>query len=115
MELVKAFEKVNGVPVHYKLVDRRPGDVATCYANADKAWKELNWKTEKTIERHVSRYVETGNRKIQMDTKDKKRCEWRLTSYFCNYGREKQVWRPVFQYIIDYFFNKSRISASNSS
>ena len=50
LELVKAFEKVNGVPVHYKLVDRRPGDVATCYANADKAWKELNWKTEKTIE-----------------------------------------------------------------
>ncbi|MFI3064154.1 UDP-glucose 4-epimerase GalE [Streptococcus suis] len=50
LELVKAFEKVNGVPVHYKLVDRRPGDVATCYANADKALAELNWKTEKTIE-----------------------------------------------------------------
>ncbi|HIH7895109.1 TPA: UDP-glucose 4-epimerase GalE [Streptococcus suis] len=50
LELVQAFEKVNGVPVPYKIVDRRPGDVATCYANADKAWKELNWKTEKTIE-----------------------------------------------------------------
>ncbi|HFU4455056.1 TPA: UDP-glucose 4-epimerase GalE [Streptococcus suis] len=50
LELVQAFEKVNGVPVPYKIVDRRPGDVATCYANADKALTELNWKTEKTIE-----------------------------------------------------------------
>ncbi|HEM6272331.1 TPA: UDP-glucose 4-epimerase GalE [Streptococcus suis] len=50
LELVEAFEKVNGVPVPYKIVDRRPGDVATCYANADKALAELNWKTEKAIE-----------------------------------------------------------------
>ncbi|HEM6339067.1 TPA: UDP-glucose 4-epimerase GalE [Streptococcus suis] len=50
LDLVQAFEKVNGVPVPYKIVDRRPGDVATCYANADKALAELNWKTEKTIE-----------------------------------------------------------------
>ncbi|WNO79257.1 UDP-glucose 4-epimerase GalE [Streptococcus suis] len=50
LELVQAFEKVNGVPIPYKIVDRRPGDVATCYANADKALAELNWKTEKTIE-----------------------------------------------------------------
>ncbi|HEL1907272.1 TPA: UDP-glucose 4-epimerase GalE [Streptococcus suis] len=50
LELVQAFEKVNGVPILYKIVDRRPGDVATCYANADKALAELNWKTEKTIE-----------------------------------------------------------------
>ncbi|HFI0332229.1 TPA: UDP-glucose 4-epimerase GalE [Streptococcus suis] len=50
LELVQAFERVNGVPVPYKIVDRRPGDVATCYANADKALAELIWKTEKTIE-----------------------------------------------------------------
>ncbi|WP_105124947.1 UDP-glucose 4-epimerase GalE [Streptococcus suis] len=50
LELVQAFEKVNGVPVPYKIVDRRPGDVATCYAKADKALEELDWKTEKTIE-----------------------------------------------------------------
>ncbi|MGC6553751.1 UDP-glucose 4-epimerase GalE [Streptococcus sp. VTCC 12905] len=50
LELVQAFEKVNGVKVPYKIVDHRPGDVATCYANADKALAELNWKTEKTIE-----------------------------------------------------------------
>lgn len=50
LELVGAFEKVNGVPVPYQIVDRRPGDVATCFANADKALAELNWQTEKTIE-----------------------------------------------------------------
>ncbi|HFI0150744.1 TPA: UDP-glucose 4-epimerase GalE [Streptococcus suis] len=50
LELVQAFEKVNGVPVPYKIVDRRPGDIAICYADADKALEELNWKTEKTIE-----------------------------------------------------------------
>lgn len=50
LELVTAFEKVNGVPVPYQVVERRPGDVATCYANADKALAELHWKTEKTIE-----------------------------------------------------------------
>ncbi|MBF0779334.1 UDP-glucose 4-epimerase GalE [Streptococcus cuniculi] len=50
LELVQAFEKVNGVPVPYTIVDRRPGDVATCFANADKALAELNWRTEKTIE-----------------------------------------------------------------
>lgn len=50
LELVQAFETVNGVPVPYKIVDRRPGDVATCFANADKALAELDWKTEKTIE-----------------------------------------------------------------
>ncbi|MBF0776799.1 UDP-glucose 4-epimerase GalE [Streptococcus azizii] len=50
LELIHTFEKVNGVPIPYKIVDRRPGDVATCFANADKALTELNWKTEKTIE-----------------------------------------------------------------
>ncbi|HFU4203485.1 TPA: UDP-glucose 4-epimerase GalE [Streptococcus suis] len=50
LELVHAFEKINGITIPYKIVDRRPGDVATCYANADKALSELNWKTEKSIE-----------------------------------------------------------------
>lgn len=50
LELVHAFEKINGITIPYKIVDRRPGDVATCFANADKALSELNWKTEKSIE-----------------------------------------------------------------
>ena len=44
--MVKAFEKANNIEVPYKLVDRRPGDIATCYSNPQKAWEELGWKTQ---------------------------------------------------------------------
>ncbi len=50
LEMVEAFEKVNNIKVNYKIVDRRPGDIAQCYAKCDKAFKELGWKTELTIE-----------------------------------------------------------------
>jgi len=50
LQLVNTFESVNKVPIPYKIVPRRSGDVATCYANADKAYKELNWRTTKSIE-----------------------------------------------------------------
>lgn len=46
LDLVKAFESANNIPVPYKIVDRRPGDVAVCYADATAANRELNWKTE---------------------------------------------------------------------
>ena len=46
LELVHAFIKANNVNVPYKIVDRRPGDIAECYANADKAYKEIGFKTE---------------------------------------------------------------------
>lgn len=50
LDLVKTFEKVNHVPVNYKIVDRRPGDVDACYADASYALTKLNWKAEKTLE-----------------------------------------------------------------
>ena len=50
LELINTFEKVNGIKVNYKIVDRRPGDIATCYADASLAFKELGWKAEKNIE-----------------------------------------------------------------
>ncbi len=50
LELVKTFEKVNGVKVKYKIGERRPGDIPACYADASKAEKELGWKAEKGIE-----------------------------------------------------------------
>ena len=50
LDIVKAFEKENGVKINYKIVDRRPGDVAECYANPSKALRELEWKAEKTLE-----------------------------------------------------------------
>jgi len=50
LQLVHAFEKASGVPIPYEIVDRRPGDLPEYYANVDKAAKQLEWKTEKTIE-----------------------------------------------------------------
>ena len=50
LELVNAFMKVNDIDVPYEIVKRRPGDIATCFADASKAEKELGWKAELTIE-----------------------------------------------------------------
>ena len=50
LDLVKNFEKVNNVKVPYKIVDRRPGDIAACYADPSKALKELGWKAELGLE-----------------------------------------------------------------
>ena len=50
LELVSTFEKVNNIKVNYKIVDRRPGDLAEYYADPTKALNELGWKTEKTLE-----------------------------------------------------------------
>jgi UDP-glucose 4-epimerase len=43
LEIVAAFEQASGVKIPYKIVDRRPGDVAVCYADASKAKNELGW------------------------------------------------------------------------
>ena len=50
LEMIKAFEKANNVKVNYKIVGRRPGDIATCYADPSKAQRELNWKAELGLE-----------------------------------------------------------------
>ncbi len=49
LEVVKAFEKVNGIKLNYKIGSRRKGDVAAIYAIVDKANEKLAWKTEKTL------------------------------------------------------------------
>ncbi len=49
LDLVKAFEEANGIKVPYQIVDRRPGDIAECYADPTKAKEELGWKAEKNI------------------------------------------------------------------
>lgn len=43
LDLVKAFEKASNVQIPYKIVDRRPGDIAMCYADPTKAKEELGW------------------------------------------------------------------------
>jgi UDP-glucose 4-epimerase len=50
LDIVKAFEKVNGVKIPYVIKPRRAGDVAECFANADKAEKILGWKAEKNLD-----------------------------------------------------------------
>ncbi|MCI8277819.1 MAG: UDP-glucose 4-epimerase GalE [Clostridia bacterium] len=50
LELVTTFEKVNNIKLNYKIAQRRPGDLPEYFADSQKALKELDWKTEKTIE-----------------------------------------------------------------
>ena len=50
LDVVKAFEKVNGVKVPYSIKPRRPGDIATCYCNPAKAEAELGWIAKYGIE-----------------------------------------------------------------
>lgn len=50
MEMIKAFEKASGKNIPYTIVDRRSGDIATCYADASKAAKELGWVAERFID-----------------------------------------------------------------
>ena len=50
LDMVNSFEKANGVAVPYVIKDRRPGDIATCYADAKKAKDELGWEAENGIE-----------------------------------------------------------------
>ncbi|TQR18164.1 UDP-glucose 4-epimerase GalE [Psychrobacillus soli] len=49
LELVKAFEAANDIVVPYEIVDQRLGDIATCYADASKAERELGWKAKRDI------------------------------------------------------------------
>ncbi|QIA65289.1 UDP-glucose 4-epimerase GalE [Vibrio astriarenae] len=50
LEMVKAFEAASQKEIPYKLVDRRPGDIAECWADPAKAMRELEWKAERTLE-----------------------------------------------------------------
>lgn len=50
LEVLKAFEKACGKKISYKIVQRREGDIAKCFADASKAYKVLGWKAEKDID-----------------------------------------------------------------
>ncbi|HHW31212.1 MAG TPA: UDP-glucose 4-epimerase GalE [Clostridiaceae bacterium] len=49
LEMVKAFSEACGKQIPYRFVDRRPGDIAACYADPSKAEKELDWKAQRDI------------------------------------------------------------------
>lgn len=50
LELVHAMQKASGKPLKYEIGPRRAGDLPAFWANPDKAAKELNWKTERTVD-----------------------------------------------------------------
>ena len=50
LDMVKAFVAANGVDVPYVITDRRPGDLATCYADPAKSEKLLGWRAQKNLE-----------------------------------------------------------------
>lgn len=51
LEIVKAFSQVIGKDIPYRVVDRRPGDIAECFADPGKANRELNWKAAYDIDK----------------------------------------------------------------
>ena len=50
LDIVKAFEKASGRPIPYQIVDRRPGDVAQCYADPSLAAQELGWRATRDLQ-----------------------------------------------------------------
>ena len=53
LQMVDAFKRISGKDVPYKIVERRPGDIASCYADPSYAEKELGWKAEREIDEMV--------------------------------------------------------------
>jgi UDP-glucose 4-epimerase len=49
LEVIAAFEKASGRTIAYDIVDRRPGDIAACYADPGRAMKLFRWKADKTL------------------------------------------------------------------
>lgn len=49
LDVVKAFEEASGKEIPYRITDRRPGDIASCYADPSKAEHELNWKARRDL------------------------------------------------------------------
>jgi len=51
LEALKAFEQASGKTIKYEITERRPGDIAECYANPERALSELGWQAEFGIDR----------------------------------------------------------------
>lgn len=50
LDIIKTYQKVNGVDIKYKIVDRRPGDIDACYADPSYAKEKLNWEAKLGID-----------------------------------------------------------------
>lgn len=49
LEVIRAFEEASGTSINFKVVERRPGDVAECWADPTKAQVDLNWKAKRSL------------------------------------------------------------------
>lgn len=64
LDLVKTFQEINQVEVPYQIVERRPGDIAICYANPTYAKEKLNWQAELGLEEMLkSAYLFSNQKK----------------------------------------------------
>lgn len=64
LDMVRAFERANACAVPYVVAPRRPGDVATCYASADRARELLEWSAKRSLDEmcvSMWRYYQAGN------------------------------------------------------
>ena len=50
LEMVRAFEQASGRPVPYRIAARRPGDIASCYAEPKQALALLGWRAERGLD-----------------------------------------------------------------
>ena len=50
LEIIETFKRVNHIDVPYRITDRRPGDIAACFADPSYAKEKLNWTAEKEID-----------------------------------------------------------------
>lgn len=53
LEVIETFERISGAKVPYRIVDRRPGDIASCFADPQRAAEVLGWRAEFDMERMV--------------------------------------------------------------
>lgn len=53
LQLLLAFEEVNNIKIPYEIVDRRPGDIASVFADAGRAEQELGWKARRGLREMV--------------------------------------------------------------
>lgn len=70
LDMVKAFENATGKKVAYQIAPRRAGDIATCYADPNKAKKELGWEANKTLEdmcKDSWKYIEVSTKSNHKD------------------------------------------------
>lgn len=65
LDMVNAFEKTNNIKIPYEISKRREGDIASCYADSNLAYKELGWKAELGLDDMMSsayNFIKTTNK-----------------------------------------------------